>query len=143
MSINKQNGDFGEQEVVDLVPCPNCKQKLMLLPKSFPLNDLQCTACNFRAQVKTNLCAPKDEIRGAGWDIMDKVIKAGYLIPPLLANYKWVNKGEEKQEIRFYPFIAKKNLKMRILPPTAQRANYKMFNYVGLETLPYVVLYKK
>ncbi|CAN5191250.1 hypothetical protein BH11PAT1_BH11PAT1_4390 [soil metagenome] len=143
MANNKISGDEGENEVVALIPCPNCHQSLMLLPKSFPLNDLQCTACHFRAQVKTNICPPKDEILGAGWDILDKVIKAGYLIPPLIANFKWVKDGEDKQEIRFYPFIGTINLKTRILSPTARRANYKMFNYIGLQSLPYFVLYTK
>lgn len=140
---NKISGDYGENEVVTLVPCPNCQKPLMLLPKNFPLNDVQCTACHFRAQVKTNKCAPKDEIFGAGWDILDKVIKAGYLIPPLIANFHWTKNGEERHEILFYPFIGKKNLKIRVLSETAQRANYKMFDYTGLITLPHFVLYKK
>lgn len=43
MSKNKISGDEGEQEIIDLVPCPNCKKKLMLLPENYPLYDLQCT----------------------------------------------------------------------------------------------------
>lgn len=140
---NKQAGDMGEQDVVNLVTCPNCKKSLELLPKSFPLCDVQCFACHFRTQIKTNYSRPKDEIFGAGWDIMDKVTKSGYLIPALITNNKWSEEGVEKQEIRFYPFIPKVNLKKRQLSETAKRANYKMFNYVGLDTLPYFVLYKK
>lgn len=143
MPNNKIAGDFGEQEVVDLVPCPNCLKKLMLLPKNFPLVDVQCTGCNFRAQVKTNLSRPKREIFGAGWDIMDKVTKSGFIIPPLITNYKWIESGMERQEIRFYPFIPKINLKKRKLSETARRANYWMFNYVGLDNLPHFVLYSK
>lgn len=139
----KQIGDIGEQEVVMLVPCPNCKKSLMLLPKSFPLCDVQCTACHFRAQIKTNNDKPKNKIFGAGWDIIDKVTKSGYLIPPLITNNKWKENGVEKQEIRFYPFIPKLNLKQRQLSETAQRANYKMFDYVGLDSLPFFVLFKK
>lgn len=140
---NKQAGDFGEEEICLLVPCPNCKKPLMTLPKNYPLYDLQCTGCNFRAQVKTNKSKPKKEIFGAGWAIMDKVTKSGFLIPPLIANFKWIEKGIEKQEIRFYPFLSKLNLKKYQLPPTAKRANYWMFNYVGLDTLSHIVLYKK
>lgn len=143
MPNNKIAGDFGEQEVVDLVPCPNCLKKLMLLPKNFPLVDVQCTGCNFRAQVKTNLSRPKKEIFGAGWDIMDKVTKSGFIIPPLITNYKWIENGKERQEIRFYPFIPKVNLKKRKLSETARRANYWMFNYIGLDTLPHFELFKK
>jgi len=64
-------------------------------------------------------------------------------MPPLIANFKWKEKGKEHQEILFYPFIPKENLKKRQLSPTARRANYKMFNYTGLDKLPYFILYKK
>ncbi len=143
MTSNKISGDEGEIEVVNLVPCPNCKKPLMILPKNYPLYDLQCTGCNFRVQVKTNNSKPKDEIFGAGWDIMDKVLKSGFIIPPLIANFKWTAKEKEHHKIIFYPFIPKDHLKKRILPPTAKRANYKMFNYVGLDKLPNFVLYEK
>ena len=64
---NKQTGNQGEQEVVDLIACPNCGKKLMLLPPNYPLYDVQCTACSFRAQIKTNNSKPKSEVFGAGW----------------------------------------------------------------------------
>lgn len=143
MTGNKINGDAGEQEVVDLVPCPNCGKPLMLLPKNYPLFDVQCTGCSFRAQVKTNKSKPKKEIFGAGWQIMEKVLKSGFMTPSLIANFKWEEKDIIKQEIRFYPFVPKKNLKKYQLPPTARRANYWMFKYVGLEELPYFLVYKK
>lgn len=140
---NKISGDLGEREVCELVKCPNCQNKLMTLPVNYPLFDIQCTGCNFRAQVKSNISKPKSEIFGAGWDVVDKVTKSGYLIPPLIANFKWTESGKEKQEIRFYPFIPKINLKKRTLSAEAKRANYKMFNYVGLNKLAHFVLYQK
>lgn len=143
MTKHKQNGDAGEVEVVEMIPCPNCNKKLMLLPKNFPLYDIQCTGCNFRVQVKTLNSKPKPEIFGAGWDIIDKVIKSGFIIPSLITNFKWSDKKVEHQEIRFYPFIPKKNLKMRQLSSIARRANYKMFNYIELDKLPFITLYKK
>lgn len=143
MSKNKHSGDAGEIEVVEKVPCPNCNKQLMVLPKNYPLYDVQCVGCNFRAQVKTNQSKPKKEIFGAGWDIMEKVLKSGFITPPLITNFKWSDKIGNHQEIRFYPFIPKKNLKMHKLSPTARRANYKMFNYIGIDSLPYFVLYKK
>jgi len=108
MAGNKISGDLGEQEVVELVPCPNCNKKLMILPPSYPLLDVQCTGCSFRAQVKTNMKKPCPIIFGAGWDIIDKVLKSGYMVPPLFTNFKWTEAGTAKQEIRFYPFIPKK-----------------------------------
>ncbi|NQS90631.1 hypothetical protein HQ584_12680 [Patescibacteria group bacterium] len=143
MSKSKASGEEGEREVVKLVPCPNCKKPLMQLPPNYPLYDLQCTGCSFRAQVKTNNSKPKKEIFGAGWEIMDKVLKSGFIIPPLIVNYKWLEKVVKHQKILFYPFIPKSNLKKRQLPPTARRANYKMFNYVGLDKLPHFTLYEK
>ncbi len=141
MPNNASAGTQGEQEVVNLVPCPNCNKKLMMLPKNYPMYDVQCTGCSFRAQVKTNKSKPKDEIWGAGWEIVDKVMKAGFMIPPLIAHYKWIDKGVAKRRILFYPFIPRANLRKRQLPPTARRANYKMFNYVGLTSLVSFVLH--
>jgi len=141
MAGNKEAGDRGELEVVELVPCPNCKKKLMVLPKNYPLFDVQCEGCSFRAQVKTNNTKPKSEIFGAGWDIMEKVLKSGYMVPPLIANFKWEDKTGLHQEIRFYAFVPKVNLKMHKLSATARRANYKMFNYTGIDKIPYFVLY--
>lgn len=143
MSSNRRSGDKGEKEVIELVPCPNCNKKLMLLPSGYPLFDVQCAGCSFRAQVKTNQSKPKKEIFGAGWQIMEKVLKSGYITPPLITNFKWKDKKGLHQEIRFYPFVSKANLKKYRLPSTARRANYWMFNYVGLDTLPFFVVYKK
>jgi len=141
MTNNKKSGDLGEKEVVELVPCPNCKQKLMSLPQNYPLVDIQCSACYFRAQVKAINSKPKDISFGAGWEIMNKVLKSGYMVPQTFFNFKW-NKGKS-QEIRFYPFIPRINLRNYQLSPTARRANYKMFHYIGLTKLPYFILYKK
>ncbi|MEZ4103321.1 MAG: hypothetical protein R3B55_02045 [Candidatus Paceibacterota bacterium] len=128
MSKNKINGDVGEQDVVDLVPCPNCGKKLMLLPKNYPLYDIQCTGCLFRAQVKTNGSKPKPIIFGAGWDIIEKVMRSGYMVPPLITNFKWKEKAIDRQEIRFYPFVPKVNLKIhKLSKPLVVRC--KMFNY--------------
>jgi DNA-directed RNA polymerase subunit RPC12/RpoP len=135
-------GDQGERDVVRLVKCPNCANKLMTLPRNYPMYDVQCTGCSFRAQVKTNLSKPKNEIFGAGWDIVEKVLKAGFTIPPLIVNYCWETQGISHRQIVFFPFIPKKNLRKRQLSPTARRANYRMFNYIGLLTLPQFVLLK-
>jgi len=140
---NKQQGDIGEKEIIDLVPCPNCSKKLMILPPNYPLYDVQCTGCYFRAQVKTNNSKPKSVIFGAGWDIMDKVLKSGFISPVLFVNFKWKEKGKDRQEIRFYPFVPKKNLKKYKLSEKARRANYWMFRYINMDKLPYFVLYNR
>ena len=143
MANNKLTGDTGELEVVALVPCPNCGKKLTGLPPSYPLYDVQCTGCSFRAQVKTSTNKPAATIRGAGWQIMNKVLKAGYITPPLFINFKWLEKRSQRQEIRFYPFVPKKNLSNYRLSSTARRANYEMFNYIRMDILPYFTLYTR
>jgi hypothetical protein len=141
LSINA--GAIGEKEVVRLVACPNCGKKLMKLPNNYPLFDVQCTGCSFRAQVKTNNCSPKNSIFGAGWQVMEKVLKSGFITPPLLVNFKWKKGKTMKQEIRFYPFVPKKNLQKYKLSENAKRANYWMFRYIELDNLPYFIVYKK
>lgn len=135
-------GTEGELEVVKLVECPNCTKELMLLPKNYPLCDLQCTACQFRVQIKTNNTKPKEVIRGAGWNIMEKVLKAGFLVPPLMVNFKWKEKAADRQEIRFYPFIRKRNLTKYIANIKSKNRLHPMFNY-NLKGLKYYILYQK
>lgn len=143
MADNHPTGDKGEKDIVELVPCPNCGKGLMQLPKNYPLYDVQCTGCSFRAQVKTNKSSPKSAVFGAGWQIMNKVLKAGFITPPLFLNFKWLEKGKNRQEIRFYPFVPKKNLSHYKLSETARRANYEMFTYIGMDKLPYFPIFKK
>ncbi len=143
MTTKKQTGETGEKEIVALISCPNCKKELMLLPKNYPLYDIQCTGCSFRAQVKTVSSKPKKQFFGAGWEIMDKVLKSGFMVPPLFANFKWTESGKQRQEIRFYPFIPKYNLNKYQLSSTARRANYKMFHYDDMDKLPFFIAYEK
>lgn len=70
---------------------------------------------------------------------MNKVLKSGYMIPPTFVNFKWDN----HQEIRFYPFIPRLNIRSYQLSSKARRANYKMFHYIGMNNLPYFIVYKK
>ena len=140
---NKIIGDKGELEVIKHVKCPNCGRNLMLLPNSYPLYDIQCTGCFFRAQVKSaNGAKPHDVIRGAGWEIMNKVLKAGSLVPPLIVNFKWIENGKKRQEIRFYPFIKKTHLNNYTANIKSRKRKYKMFNY-NLKEVKYYIVYSK
>ncbi len=140
----KKNGYWAEYDVLDLIPCPNCGRKLKLLPQNNPLFDVQCCTCYFRAQVKgaSNLKPHQNEIFGATWEIMNKVLKAGNSVPPLLVNYKWLQNGQQHQTISFYPFIPKANLRRYTISPGAQSAGSKRFNYIGMKELPHFELYK-
>lgn len=133
------NGTAGERWVTKRVRCPSCRSKLMLLPPGFPLFDVQCTRCVFRAQVKSNRCKPRDQIFGAGWEILDRSLRTGQLVPPLLVNYEWSDKatGKERHEVWFYPFLTKANIRQQKLSKGA----FKQFNYVGLDGAPRKRLY--
>ena len=144
--MNKNNiekGDIGEREVVNLVPCPNCGKRLQTLPKHYPMYDVQCTACYFRAQIKSRNMKPQNTMTGAGWDILHKVLRAGHTVPPLITNWKWMEGSRKHQYIVFYPFVPRKNIEHYKLSPTAVTANSKRFNYIGLNNLPSLTLYAK
>lgn len=141
MPSNKHAGEQGELEVIKKVPCQNCGKKLISLPTNYPLYDVQCTGCSFRAQVKTNNTKPHAEIFGATWEVMNKVLKAGFLSPPLFVNFRWVEKGARRQEIRFYPFVPKSNLKKYFTRIKHPARELWMFNYTGMDKLPHFVVY--
>jgi DNA-directed RNA polymerase subunit RPC12/RpoP len=143
MMNNRQSGDQGELEVIELVPCTNCGKELTSLPPNYPLYDIQCTGCSFRAQVKTNKSKPKREVFGATWDVMDKVLKAGFITPPLFLNFKWQERGVKKQIIKFYPFIPKKSLKKYFTKIQNPPRQLWMFNYIGLDKLPNFIVFSK
>ena len=145
MAKSHDSGSKGESEIVRLIRCPNCQSRLMSLPAGFPLFDIQCTRCLFRAQVKTARCAPKSEIFGAGRDILEKNLRAGHLIPPLIVNFHWgATKGKGRiRKVYLFPFLTKRNLRFRQRSENGKRPGYKEFNYVGLLNVdvPQVVLF--
>ena len=143
MADNRGVGDKGEISVSNRINCPNCGRKLILLPPNYPLYDIQCSGCSFRAQIKTSTDKPNATVRGAGWIIMEKVLKAGFITPPLIVNFNWIERGKKKQEIRLYPFIPKQNLKPYKIGKKAIRRGYKMFNYINLDKIPFFTLYPK
>jgi hypothetical protein len=138
MSKRKDSGEEAENAVIELTKCPNCNRKLQKLPTNTPLVDVRCEFCQFRAQVKSHKGNPdgKISVQGGGWEVLNKTHKAGYAISPIIVVFK----GENEPEIRFYPFILPRNLGNPYeLGKTHRQAGYKMFNYVGLDTLPYFI----
>jgi hypothetical protein len=147
-------GDKGAKDVVNTVKCPNCDHKMIELPKNYPLYDIQCKACYFRAQVKTSSSGPNAKgqfnktPQGAGWGILEKVLKAGYQFPPLIVINKWTDKETKKnmKRILFYPFIPRAGNKYVRTYKTSEfhrQPNYPMFSYRNLGGLPSIQLYPK
>ena len=137
----KETGDIGEELVAKKAPCPSCGKALTLLPESYPLFDVQCSACLFRCQVKTTATEPKSTIRGAGWQILNAARRTGQQMPPMIyvANVGKAAKGDPV--IRFYPFIPRSHLKpYQAFPDGHPRAGYKLFNYIRMNQLPSFVL---
>jgi len=48
---HKETGEDGELEVIKLVPCPNCKKKLMKLPKNTPY--MMCSVLAVHLELKS------------------------------------------------------------------------------------------
>lgn len=142
----KELGDQGEQDVIDLVPCPNCGSKLMKLPRNYPLVDLQCTACTFRVQVKRSSVPPEKamKVQGGGWHVLNHALKVGMVLPPLIVNFNWLDTktGEEKREIRFYPFVWKKNIMRRTANILSVNRVHEMVDY-SLRGLVYYKLFPR
>lgn len=128
----RESGSRGEKEVVRLISCPNCSSRLTALPKSFPLFDVQCTRCLFRAQIKTARCPPKGEVFGSGWAVLDKQRKVGHLLPPLILYFQWREKQRKKREVYFFPFLTMDNIRRRQRSHNGSRPLYREFNYTGL-----------
>lgn len=144
MNRHHQTGRDGELYIAENIACPNCGKPLMQLPRNYPLFDVQCTGCSFRAQVKSRNARPSSKLFGAGWDVLRKVLKSGYMVPSLIAYYHWKEKdGSIRREVRFFPFIPKTHLFPYSLSPSAKQANWKMFIYVHLDKLPHLILTPK
>jgi hypothetical protein len=111
----------------------------MALPPGFPLFDVQCRRCLFRAQVKTCNSKPVSRIRGAGWDVLNMVFKSGHAVPPLMVNFTWKRGKRRLQEVRFFPFIPKSTLEVYRL--NAKQNFHRRFNYTSLGKIPHFVLY--
>ena len=134
----QQVGDAGEDEIAKDAPCPNCGHRLVKFSKkNYPLYDLQCESCFFRVQVKTSGSSPKNSVPGAGWDIISKVLKAGFLAPPLIVNFKGKKGKLAQSEILFFPFVTKEYMDQYELGKNHRQAGYKMFTYGRLKQLPH------
>jgi len=140
---HRSAGDVGEAYVVRRIRCPHCNKRLIRLPAGFPLFDVHCEGCVFRAQVKTNNAKPRNEIFGAGYDVLQHFQKSGQLIPPLIVVFRWREGSAARERVVFYPFLTTRNLRKRVRGASGSRPGYREFNYVDLETAPSIDLTPK
>jgi hypothetical protein len=135
-------GDTGEAFVASSVPCPYCDRKLELLPKNYPLFDVQCSSCLFRAQVKTSKAPISGTIAGSGWDIKESARKLGVLSPPIISVSNTRASKETQRVVQFFPFIPESHLKKKqpFKDPGHKRLKYRMFDYVRMNEVPRFVL---
>jgi hypothetical protein len=135
-------GDAGEEFVASSVPCPYCDRKLELLPKNYPLFDVQCSSCLFRAQVKTSKTPISGTIPGGGLKMKESARRLGILSPPIISvsNMK-ANKADERL-VQFFPFIPESHTKKKppLKDPKREHLKYRMFDYVRMNELPRFVL---
>jgi hypothetical protein len=75
--------------------------------------------------------------------VLEKTLKTGQLIPPLLLNFQWTDgaTSELRHEVYFFPFLTKDNVRRRQRSASGQRPGYKEFNYVGLLNVPQMRLF--
>lgn len=72
-------------------------------------------------------------------------MRSGQLIPPLIVNFSWIERGKPRQQILFYPFLTRDHLRKRVRGTHSSHAGYHEFNYIRLSDprTPRVVLYAR
>jgi hypothetical protein len=73
---------------------------------------------------------------------MSKVLKAGFLAPPLIVSFNWKEKKRTQSEMLFFPFVTKRFMDKYVLGENHRQEGYKMFNYARLNSLPHFRLVK-
>ena len=135
-------GFEAEAFVIENVPCPSCGHELRALHPGFPLYDVDCSRCLFRAQVKRILAPPRNRIRGASWDVLHHHLRTGQLIPPIFACFGWKTGAPAPQVIYFFPFIPATHISRRVLSENHATPGRKMTEYERMLELPKMVVWE-
>ena len=67
--------------------------------------------------------------------------KTGHLIPPMFACFGWPAGEAEPMTVWFFPLIPTANLKKRVLSERHQTPGRRMAEYVGMLSLPHLVVF--
>ena len=138
---NAARGTEAENFVVAHVPCPSCAQALRKLPAGYPLYDVDCTRCLFRAQVKRVLEKPRSRVRGASWEVTNHHLRTGNLIPPMFVCFGWKTDAAAPTAIYFFPLVPATHVQPRTLSKRHATPGRRMTEYVRMLDLPYAVVW--
>lgn len=134
-------GEEAERFVVEHVRCPSCGSPLRQLPSGYPLFDLQCSACLFRAQVKRVQEKPRSRLRGGSWSVVSTYLRTGQLLPPMFVCFDWPRAQAEPGAVYFFPLVPAKNVVKRVLSPQHKTdAGRAMAEYRDMLSLPYQIV---
>lgn len=134
-------GDEAESFVAERVPCPSCGSPLRQLPPGYPLFDLQCSACLFRAQVKRVQEKPRSRLRGGSWNVVNTYLRTGQLLPPMFVCFGWPRSRSEPESVYFFPLVPARNVAKRVLSERHKTdAGRAMAEYRDMLSLPHQII---
>jgi hypothetical protein len=134
-------GDEAERFVAASVHCPSCAGRLRQLPAGYPLFDVQCASCLFRAQTKRVKERPRSRLRGGSWSVVNLYLRTGQLLPPMFVCFDWPDTRRKPGFVYFFPFVPATNVKRRVLSQRHKTdAGRAMAEYVDMLALPHRIL---
>jgi hypothetical protein len=142
MTSRSAEGTEAERFIIDQLSCPSCGSSLRQLPTGYPLYDLECVRCLFRAQVKRVKAGPRDRLRGGSYDLVSHHLKTGHLLPPLFVCFGWATGAVNPSEVWLFPLVPAKNVKLRVLSEKHSTPGRRMAEYVEMRKLPHAVVWR-
>jgi hypothetical protein len=134
-------GEEAERLIAERVPCPSCGSALHQLVRGYPLFDVQCSKCLFRAQVKRVQEAPRNRLRGGSWNVVNTYLRTGQLLPPMFVCFGWPRLVAEPSSIYFFPLVPAKNVTKRVLSEAHKTdAGRAMVEYREMLSLPHQII---
>ena len=136
-------GEQAEAFVVASISCPSCGKELQMLPRGYPLFDVQCSRCLFRAQVKRVQEKPRSRLRGGSWNVVNLYLRTGHLLPPMFVCFAWPRTSPVPGVVYFFPFVPRTSVVKRVLSERhLTDAGRAMVEYQGMLDLPYGIVYE-
>lgn len=133
-------GEEAERFIAERVPCPSCGGALHELARGYPLFDVQCSRCLFRAQVKRVQESPRNRLRGGSWSVVNTYLRTGQLLPPMFVRFDWPRTEREPGTVYFFPLVPAKNVSKRVLSASHKTdAGRAMVEYRDMLSLPHTV----